>query len=149
MAAKTLPGIKEVEYLPANETVLFPKQIPTPGALVSVIGNYTKLPTVELCSCTITDERIDAGLVYTTKVTGIVIECDEFTISQQYLLREKFHTYRITDVYDTQYHIGIDKKPYPEISFSPAIDGQPSGTRAISFEISWKSTLPPLQLVSL
>ena len=149
MAAKTLPGIKAVEFLPADETILYPKQIPVPGSVISIIGNYTLMPTVDLTACMVTDERTDAGLVYTTKVNGLLMECDTLTTTQRHLLREKFHTYRLTDVYGIKYQIGLDTKPYPEINFSPAIDGQSSGSRAIPFEIMWKSALPPLELAAL
>jgi len=149
MSTKNLPGIKSVEYLPATETVLYPKLIPAPGTVISVIGDFTRMPTVELISCVVTDERTDAGLVYTTKVTGIALECSELTTAQRHTLREKYHVYRLTDVYNNKYLVGVDKKPYPEINFQQAIDGQSSGSRAVPFEITWKSTLPPLELVAL
>ena len=149
MSTKNLPGIKFVEYLPADETLLYPKQIPMPGSKISVIGEYTLMPTVELTACAVTDERVDAGLIYTTHVNGIVKDCDTLTTAQRHRLSEKFHTYRLTDVYGNKYQIGIDKKPFPEINFSPAIDGQSSGSRAIPFLITWKSTLPPLETVAL
>ena len=149
MEARTLPGIKTVEFLPADETVLYPKQIPVPGSVISTLGNYTQMPTVDLTACVVTEERTDAGLVYTTKINGTAIECVKLTVKQRHLMREKFHTYRLTDVYGIQYQVGIDTKPYPEISFSPTIDGQASGSRVVPFEILWKSALPPLELTAL
>ncbi len=149
MRHKNLPGIKTVEFLPADETVLFPKQIPVPGAVISVIGNFTELPTVELSACVVNVERTDAGLVYTTKINGLLTDCDEITLAQRHRLQEKFHTYRLTDVYNNKYLVGLDKKPYPEINFAPAIDGQSSGSRSIPYDIIWKSALPPLDIAAL
>ncbi len=149
MTAKTLPGIKTLEFLPADETVLFPKQIPVPGSVITILGEFKQLPTIDLLSCVTTDERTDAGLVYTTKVSGNLKECDDTKAETRHRLAEKFHTYRITDVYGVKYQLGIDRKPYPEIFFSPVIDGQSSGSRVIPFEINWKSDLPPLELTAL
>lgn len=149
MSSKTLPGIIIIESIPTSELALYPKKLLTPGASTSAIGNFTKLPTVELSSCNTSNERTTQGLVYTTKISGIVSECDELTTAQRHLLQEKFHAYRLTDVYRNQYLIGEDKAPYPEINFAPAIDGQASGSRVIPFEITWISTLPPIELVLL
>ncbi len=149
MSARTLPGIFKVEYIPASEIIIYPKQIPSPGSTISAIGNFVALPTVGLCNCSITDERTDAGLVFTTTINGTIKECSEFGQEQQYRLTELFHCYRITDVYKYKYLVGIDSKPFPEIHFSPAIDSETTGIRAIPFSIVWKSTLPHLELRAL
>lgn len=149
MPDKNLPGITTIAYRPASETEIYPKQIPSPGSVISVIGAYTNLPTVELSSCNISDERNDAGLIYTTKITGTLIDGQQATAAQRHILREMLHSYKITDVYGVSYLVGTNRKPYPEIFFSPAIEAQTSGQRAIPFEIIWKSTLPPLEIAAL
>ena len=147
--SKSLPGIISIEYLPAEELTLYPKKFLTPGDTTSAIGDFSKLKLVGLASCTTTPERTNAGLVYTSKVAGLLLENDEVGNKQQNRLIEKFHVYRLTDVYKTGYLVGIDKKPFPEIIFSPANDSAPDGMRAVNFEITWVTTLPPLELVLL
>lgn len=149
MASRNLPGIIKIEYIPIDELTLFPKQWLSPGSTVSAIGNFKIIPTIELSSCNTSSERTSAGLTYTTKITGNVSDCDELTKQQRHILQEKFHAYRLTDVYNNYYLIGEEKKPFPEITFAPIIDGQSSGSRIIPFEITWISALPPIDLVVL
>ena len=147
--SKTLPGIISLEYLPNEELTLYPKKFLSPGDTTSAIGNFSKFNLVGLASCSTTNERTNAGLVYTSKVAGVILESDDLGNKQQNRLLEQFHVYRLTDVYKTGYMVGIDKKPFPEISFSPANDSAPDGMRAVNFEITWVTTLPPLELVLL
>lgn len=149
MTTLTLPGIKKVEFIAADELVLYPKQSLTPGSTTSAIGNFTELPLVELASCNTTKETTAAGTIYTTTVEGIITDGNQLTTSQRHYLQEKYHAFKLSDVYGNKYLIGEDRKPYPEISFSPANDGQPSGSRTIPFQITWKSTLLPIELVIL
>lgn len=149
MSTKTLPGILSIESIPSAELTLYPKRVLTPGSSISAIGNFTKLPTVGLLSCNISSERTSSGLIYTTKIAGTVSECDQLTTAQRHTLQEKLHAYRLTDVYRNQYLVGEDKAPYPEINFSPAIDGEASGSRVVPFETTWISSLPPIEIVVL
>ncbi|MFZ4546881.1 MAG: hypothetical protein ACOYN4_05585 [Bacteroidales bacterium] len=147
MSTKTLPTILFVEFLPAEELVLYPKKIITPGDTTSAIGNWTKLKLTEPPSCNTTSEQTVNGLVYTTKITGVVIDDNETELRHR--LQTKFHAYRLTDVYKNKYLVGTDKKPFPEIVFSPTNDASPSGRRAVDFEITWISTLPPIDIIDL
>jgi len=149
MSQKTLPSITIIEFLSAEEIILSPKKFLSPGSTTSAIGNFTKFNMVDAASCITTQERTSHGLVYTTKVGGVIYEDENMDNKQQNILSEKFHCYRLTDVYKNKYLVGIDKKPFPEISFTPSIESAPSGLRAINFEITWVSTLPPLELVIL
>jgi hypothetical protein len=147
MSYKILPTILFVEYIPAAEMTLYPKKILAPGDTISAIGNFVKLKLTEPASCNTTSERTDNGLVYTTKVGGIIYDDDDSELLHR--LQTKFYTYRLTDVYQNKYLVGIDDKPFPEISFSPVNDASPSGSHAINFEISWVSVLPPIDIVDL
>jgi len=149
MPTKNLPGIIAVESIPFTDLTLYPKRMLSPGSSTSAIGNFSKLPTVGLLSCNISTERTVSGLVYTTKINGNVFECDQLTTAQRHTLQEKLHAFRLTDVYRNQYLVGEDKAPFPEINFSPAIDADSSGSRIISFEIVWISSLPPIEIVVL
>ncbi len=147
--AKTLPGIVKVEFIPAIETVLYPKRILSPGIKTSVIGTFEKLNLVELASCTTTPERTNAGLQYTTKINGSIPEEENAGSKTTAQLMNTFHNYRLTDVYKNQYLIGTNKKPFPEIIFIPTNENSPAGIRVRTFEITWISTLPPIELVAL
>ena len=149
MSSKTLPGITIIEFISADEIILSPKKFLVPGSTTKAVGEFTKINMVDLASCVTTSERTSPGLVYTTKVGGVIYEDENMDNKQQNILSEKFHCYRLTDVYKNKYLVGIDKKPFPEISFTPSIESAPSGLRAINFEISWVSTLPPLELIIL
>jgi len=125
MSTKTLPTILFVEYIPAEEMILYPKKFIAPGDTTSAIGNFTKLKLTEPSSCNSTSERTDNGLVYTSKVAGIIYDESESLL--QHRLQTKFHAYRLTDVYKNKYLIGTDKKTFPEILFSPVNEASPSG----------------------
>jgi hypothetical protein len=144
---KTLPSILYVEFLPAEEMTLTPKKWLSPGDAISALGAWEKLNLTEPASCNITPERTPNGLVYTTKISGVII--DENNSELQHQLQTNFHAYRLTDVYKNKYLVGTDKKPFPEISFSPVNDASPSGVRAVNFEITWVSYLPPIDIISL
>ncbi len=147
MNTKILPTILFVEFLLAEEMTLYPKKFLSPGDTTSAIGNWTKLKLTEPASCNTTSEQTDNGLVYTTKIAGII--SDDSDMALQHRLQTKFHLYRITDVYKNKYLVGIDKKPFPEIKFSPVNDASSSGMRAVNFEITWISTLPPIDIIDL
>lgn len=147
MTTKTLPTILFVEYLPAEEMTLFPKKVIAPGDTTSALGEWTKLKLIEPSSCNTTSEQSANGLVYTTKIGGVV--SDDHDSALQHMLQTKFHAYRLTDVYKNKYLVGIDKKPFPEIVFSPVNDASPSGLRAVNYEITWISTLPPIDIIDL
>jgi len=147
MSTKILPTILFVEFLLAEEMILSPRKIITPGDTTSALGNWTKLKLCEPSSCNTTPEQTDNGLVYTTKITGVV--SDDKDSALQHRLQTKFHAYRLTDVYKNKYLVGIDKKPFPEIGFSPVNDASPSGLRAVNYEITWISTLPPIDIIDL
>ena len=125
MSTKTLPTILFVEYLPAGEMTLYPKKILSPGDTTSALGNWSKLKLTEPASCNTTPEQTPNGLVYTTKINGVVYDDQESKL--QHELQTNFHAYRLTDVYKNKYLVGIDKKPFPEILFSPVNDASPSG----------------------
>lgn len=147
MSTKTLPTILSVEFLPAEEMTLSPKKFLSPGDTTSALGNWTKLKLSIPPSCNTTSEQTPNGLVYTTQISGQVVEDADNALYHR--LQTKYHAYRITDVYKNKYLVGIDKKPFPEISFSPVNDASPSGLRAVNFEITWISTLPPIDIIDL
>jgi hypothetical protein len=147
MYRKTLAGINKIEFLPAKELVLYPKKIIKWGESTSAIGDWQLLELVELASCHTTSEQTDAGLVFTTKLAGVLYDEDDGVLQSR--LQSFYHVYRISDVYKNQYLVGTDKKPFPEIYFAPANEANPSGLRAVNIEISWVSLLPPIPLVQL
>ena len=149
MSENVLPGIFKIEYLPASEMTLYPKKVITPGGTKSVIGNFSKLNTIDLASCIVTPERISAGTQYSTKIAGRVFDDGTGNTKLQDQLMNLYHLYRITDISKNQYLIGTDKKPFPEIVFMPAIESSETGLRHVPFEITWISTLPPIELIAL
>jgi hypothetical protein len=149
MNCKTLAGIKYVDFISIADLTLYPKKHIHPGKTISTIGNWSEMALVDLVSCSSTSERTDAGLVYTSKIAGMLADNDENDTELQNRLVNKFHAYKLTDVYGNEYLIGINTKPFPEISFSPNNEASPTGLRAIPFEITWISTLPPIPLVAL
>lgn len=144
---KTLPGIYLVEFLLANELVLYPKKIIAPGDTISAIGNWTDIDQRLLSSCSIDSEQTENGILYNTKVSGEI--CDNDQANLLHRLTTVFHVYRITDIYRQKYLIGTDKMPFPEIVFNHQNDNTPDGVRTINFEISWISTIPPTPLILL
>ena len=149
MNCKTLAGIKYVDFISIADLTLYPKKHIHPGKTISIIGNWSEMALVDLVSCSSTSERTDAGLVYTSKIAGMLADNDENDTELQNRLVNKFHAYKLTDVYGNEYLIGINTKPFPEITFSPNNEASPAGLRAIPFEITWISTLPPIPLVAL
>lgn len=147
MSERTLPTIIGILYIPAEELIISPKQIITPGDVVTGIGVFTPFKMVEPASCTTTSERTENGLVYTTSVQGFIF--DEGDSKTQHLLSEKFHCYRLIDVYKNRYLVGIDEGPFPEVEFTPTNDSSPSGRRAVGFSITWVSKLPPIDDIEL
>lgn len=147
MSLYTLPAILKVEYIECEELTLYPQKLISPGDTISVIGTFKNLNLTEPSSCNITSERTDNGLVYTTKVSGIIY--DDKNSDLQHRLQTKFHNYRLTDSYLDKYLVGIDDIPYPEILFSPVNSASPTGMRAVNFEITWISTLPPIDIIDL
>lgn len=147
MNPKTIPTILFVEYIPEEELSLYPRKILKPGDTISAIGNFQKLKLSNPSSCNTTSERTDNGLVYTTKIVGIIYDNSESDL--QHKLQTNFYVYRLTDIYKNKYLVGTDKKPFPEISFSPVNDSTPSGMRSIQFEITSVSTLPPIDIIDL
>lgn len=147
MSARTLPTILGILYIPAEELIISPKQFISPGDIVTGIGVFTPFRMVEPASCVTTSERTENGLVYTTSVQGTIF--DDGDMSTQHLLQEKYHCYRLLDVYKNRYLVGIDEGPYPEIAFSPSNDSSPSGKRAVGFTITWVSRLPPIDDIEL
>ena len=149
MSCKTLAGIKYVDFISIADLTLYPKKHIRPGKSISIIGNWSEMELVDLVSCSSTSERTDAGLVYTSKIAGMLTDNDENDTELQNRLQNKFHAYKLTDVYGNEYLVGTNKKPFPEITFSPTNEASPAGLRAIPFEISWISTLPPITIVAL
>lgn len=149
MNCKTLAGIKYVDFISIADLTLYPKKHIRPGKTISIIGNWSEMALVDLVSCSSTSERTDAGMVYTSKIAGMLSDNDENDTELQNRLVNKFHAYKLTDVYGNEYLVGINKKPFPEITFSPTNEASPAGLRAIPFEITWISTLPPIEIVAL
>ena len=147
MSTKTLPTILFVDYLLTEEMTLSPRKFLSPGDATKAIGNWQRLKLTEPSSCNTTPEQTVNGLVYTTKITGVI--ADESDSALQHRLQTKFHAYRLTDVYKNKYLVGIDKKTFPEIIFSPVNDAAPSGMRVVNYEITWISTLPPIDIIDL
>ena len=149
MNCKTLAGIKYVDFISIADLTLYPKKHIRPGKPISIIGNWVEMALVELVSCSSSSERNDAGVVYTSKISGMLTDTDENDAELQNRLQNKFHAYKLTDVYGNEYLVGINTKPFPEITFSPTNESSPAGLRAIPFEITWISTLPPIPIVAL
>lgn len=141
----SLPGIIKLEYIQADALTLFPKKYISPGTKISAIGSFSKINLVGQASSSTTPDRTNPGVIYNTKVSGIIYDSDDFNEETRNLLIEQYHCYRLTDVYGTQYLIGALSRPYPEITFIPTNDS----IKAIQFEISWIATLPPLKLTAL
>lgn len=142
----TLPAIVSVEYCPIAQAVFTPDKHLAPGEAISVSGSFTILELVGLASCSTTNERTDAGLVFTTKISYLLPD-DPEQVTERNTLQEKFHVYRIKDVYGNYSLIGANEAPYPEANFNPQNDSNPSGIRAVNMEISWITTLPPVPLI--
>lgn len=149
MSTKRLPGIVKLDYIAVENLTLYPKKFLSAGSTTAAIGNFTNLPLVGLAAFSYSNERTDNGTLYNTRITGMLLDDSTIGESRRETLIEKFHCYRATDVYGNRYLVGIDKDPYPEIVFSPVIDGSPSGVRAINFELTWRSTLPPVEILNL
>lgn len=146
MNTKTLPGIAAIEYNLANDTALSPTRYIVPGDITLVVGNFVAFDLVNTASFNVSDEKTDAGVVYTTTITGTLFDNDLLNAKIRATLVNRYHVFRITDLYKKQYLVGIDRKPYPEITFSHVIDNLPDGIRAINFEITWNSDIPPIEL---
>ena len=144
---KTLPAILIIESVPVEELILSPKKLIVPGDTISAIAQWNRLNLTEPASCNTTSERTVNGNVCTTKITGVVYDDEDKSLRHQ--LQTKFQAFRLTDVYRNKYLVGIDRKPFPEIIFSAQNDASPSGLRAINFEITWISTLEPIDIVDL
>lgn len=144
---RTLPSILTIEYIPIAEVTLYPKKILSPGDTTTPLGEFKKLALTEPASSTTTPERTDNGLVYITKVNGSIF--DDASASLQHSLQINFNVYRLTDVYKNKFLIGTEDKPFPEILFFPVNEAADGGRRLIDFEITWKSTLPPIDIIDL
>lgn len=147
MSTRTLPTILSVEFIPAAELIISPKKFISPGDAVTGIGVFQSFKMVEPASCETTPERTENGLVYTTIVQGTIF--DDNDRSLEHRLQTKYHCYRIKDVYQNRYLVGIDEGPFPEITFMPSTGRTSSDRRAVSFEIKWISTLPPIDDIEL
>lgn len=149
METFNLPGICKVEFLHAASITLYPKQHLHPGATISVIGIFAKLPMVGNASINYTNEDTDAGTVYNTVISGTLLDRPDISQSVRDQLIKGNYVYKVTDLHKNSYLVGTDKRPYPMIVFIPNSDKLPSGVRAIDFTINWRSTLPPLKIVAL
>lgn len=147
MSTKTLPSIKKVEFIKADELTLEPKKFIIPGDTISVLGEFEKLNIAEPAQCEITSARSNNGLEYTTKITGSIY--DESNDQFQNRLQTVFHCYRLTDIYNQKYLVGIDEEPYPEITFNPINPSSPSGKRVVNYEIQWVSRIQPVITIDL
>ena len=149
MEINYLPGIFKLEFLNSSSLTIYPKQKLYPGAKVHAIGAFTKLPLVGNASISYANEDTDAGTVYVTVVSGTLFDREDIPQSTRDELINGEFVYKATDLHKNSYLVGCDKKPYPSIVFLPNSDRAPSGIRAIDFTISWRSTLPPLEIIAL
>lgn len=149
MPAKVFPGIFKIEYIKADEVTLYPRQKLSPGSTTSAIGNFTRIPLVGLSSLTYTNEPTDAGTKYNTSLSGTLLDKEDINNAVRANLIEQFHVYRATDIYGNKYLVGIDQEPFPEVVFSQVNDNLPSGLRSVDFQITWQSSIPPVELVIL
>lgn len=149
METFNLPGICKVEFSHFTDLTFYPKQNLHPGAKISAIGVFAKLPLVGNASLTYTNEDTDAGTVYNTVVSGTIFDRDYISQSIRNRMINGSFVYKVTDLHKTSYLVGCDKRPFPTIVFTPNNDKLPSGIRAIDFTISWRSTIPPLQIIAL
>lgn len=147
MINQNLPGIKKIEYCHQSEMEIVPLKKYHAGDIVSPIGNFTELPIVDLASCEVSPEETEHGNVYTT-IIETLSTIDMFSRTSHILLSFYF-IYRITDIYNNQYLIGIKQRPFPSISITNRIDRTPSGQRVSEVKITFKSTIPPLNCSSL
>ena len=147
MSTKNLPCITSVQWIEPKDLELFPKQFLAPGDTTLVIGYFASLKLCEPAALVTTPETTTSGIVYTTKVTGTLYDNDEQTL--QHRLMAGLYAYKVQDAHKESYLIGTKEKPFPEIVFGSQIDGTPEGRRAIPFEITWVSTLPPIGIALL
>jgi len=149
METFNLPGICKVEFIHFTDLTIYPKQNLYPGAKIAAIGVFTKLPLVGNASLTYTNEDTDAGTVYNTVVSGNLFDSSDISQFVRNDLINGYFAYKVTDLHKTSYLVGCNKKPFPTIVFTPNNDKLPSGIRAVDFTISWRSTLPPLEIIAL
>lgn len=144
MSCNTLPGIARIEFIAERGLEIIPRMYLIPGSEVYAFGDFQEIDLVSLASCRTVPRRTDNGLTYTTTIEAETTS-DEFSELHN-RLQNNYHAYRITDIYRNQYLVGTNKKPFPEITFEPAIDKTPSGQRVTPFVITLTSTLPPLKI---
>ena len=144
---RTIASLLTIEYIESDQVTLYPKKILSPGDTTTAIGEFKKLLLTQPASSTTVPERTDNGLVYITKVNGTMY--DDANATLQHQLQVGFHLYRLKDVYKNKYLLGIEEKPFPEILFTPLNEAGESGRRLVEFEITWKSTLPPIDIIDL
>jgi hypothetical protein len=149
MEGHYLPGIYRIEFLKASNLTIYPRQKVNPGSKISAIGEYTKLPLIGSASLKYENEETKAGTVYNTVISGALFDREDVSQSLRDQLANGEFVYRTTDMALKKYLIGINEAPFPIVKFSPRIDSLPTGSRLIDFTITWRSTLPPLEIVAL
>ena len=140
MTQRTLPGFKAVEYGKASSLFFETKEAIQEGSSVVVYGNFTGVPIVSLCGCSVSSEIVSGETIYTTVLNFQVKDCKDYT---RRLMNEIVMTdccFRLTDIYNEKYLVGLDKKPHPTIKPSFQSDILPSGVRVFNVEVTYVNT---------
>ena len=141
-----LPGFKSIEYGRPKSLFVDSKEIIMEGSTVNLYGSFTGIPIVSLCGAVVTSEIVSGETIYTTLLTFQMKDCEDHTRSIINELVMNDCCFRLTDVYNKMFLLGLDKKPHPTVKPSFKTEIIPSGQRVHNVEITYINTISILPL---
>jgi hypothetical protein len=134
----TLPAIKIIEWtLASSLTYSFPGKISEGIVLDAVSGSFQDLEIEGLGGLSVQSEKQSGQDVYTSVLSFKKAEIIGLTSLTLADLSRNTMCYRLTDVNDQQYLLGLDDKLYPALTYKYDNGETPAGVRIFAVEIRY------------
>lgn len=140
MKANVLPGIRRVEFCPANQVVIENQRVIDNTSVVMVVGSFAPIEVEGLASVAVSSEKVSGQTIYTTKLSFYMKDCGGVTRARIAQFSVSPCCFRITDVYKKEYLIGGETRPFPTVLYQFKNENEPDGARGYTVEITYINT---------
>jgi len=134
-----IPSISKIEYITPDGISQFDY---SPGETIDIsshlTGSFTELSISGTASLNGQAKKSDAGVLYEVSCSARKAGKSAANFQTLNTLSSRQHIFRLTDANGQKYLIGTKENP-AKLEFNDVNDGEPTGSRGYTFDISWQS----------
>lgn len=141
-----LPGIKYLEFAIADLLKIESEELLKPGITVNVFGTFTTICIEGLASVESEAKTTNNQTIYTTKLLFKAGEQKIYPWDLETILSNKNIVYRLTDVNNKQWLLGINEKPFPMVNVKSNIPSDVTSAKIKQYEVTYTNTFSLLEI---